>query len=211
MQKRDLATWDWIAILTIGCFAFLAVVYTAFGGQIFGRIFRSEAAAAWVQALGSIAAIAAAVALARRDALERRRLAAIDAFVVASRIRESVRKVMHSTSGLMSTFNIQSKTLEDYYAKTNVMRERIDAMPVIPAADVAALARASGITAANLGTALDLIAILRSRFVEVSDLRPTQVTMAFGSTVRRELDQAYECLKLASAEIDTIARNPPPA
>ena len=209
METRELTTSDWalMGVLCVG--AFVALVYVPFGWTGIANALIHPATAAWVQAIGSVLAIIAAVVLARGDAQERHRSAAINAFVVASRIKASVHLVLQTSRGLESTYNIRSKTAGDYCEKVGRMVERIDSLPTIPAADVAALASASGITAANLGSALDRLGALRNLLAHVIEVRSGQVPMAQGAHIRGQLTQIIDLLVQASAHIEVLAKHPP--
>lgn len=64
MAARKLDWTDGVTIAALLLILFVALIYVPFGWPVFGRIFRSQAVTAWVQAIGTIGAVLAAIGLA---------------------------------------------------------------------------------------------------------------------------------------------------
>lgn len=211
MKVKTLDWTDWLLLGVLAVAAFMMLVVVPFGWQQVGRALVDASTAAWVQALGSIAAIVWAVQVSQREARERRRRAALEAFVVASRIKNSVGRVRNLVFTATAALEMRSEDMDAYFRKLERMLDSFNRMPTIAAADVAALASVDGMIAANLGSALDRISGMQAFIVSILDLqpRPTQVPFAGAMMMRNDLALIRQLIEQAVVEVDAIAKVPP--
>jgi hypothetical protein len=67
-MRKGYTTVDYVAFSTLGVIAVVAALYTAFGWKALGTFLGDQSTAAWVQAIGSVAAIGVAIWIGERQA-----------------------------------------------------------------------------------------------------------------------------------------------